>query len=99
MRHKMSKNEMNSKPRRSQGGKGLLSRSISVQNSQESIPLIPREEREEEEQGEGESHGRERRACCSGKRERGRRRLDWERGGYGRQAGGERERREWVRDI
>ena len=50
----MSKNEMNSKPRRAQGGMGLLSRSISVQNPQESIPLIPREEREEEERGEGE---------------------------------------------
>ena len=50
----MSKNEMNSKPRRAQGGKGLLSRSISVQNPQESIPLIPSEEREEEKRGEGE---------------------------------------------
>ena len=49
----MNKNEMNSKPRRAQGGKGLLSRSISVQNPQESIPLIPREEREEEKKGEG----------------------------------------------
>ena len=38
--------------RRAQGGKGLLSRSISVQNPQESIPLIPREEREEEKRGE-----------------------------------------------
>ena len=62
----MSKNEMNSKPRRAQEGKGLLSRSISVQNPQESIPLIPREEREEEqERREGE-------AACSvqAKRER-----------------------------
>ena len=49
----MNKNEMNSKPQRAQGGKGLLSRSISVQNPQESIPLIPREEREEEKKGEG----------------------------------------------
>ena len=39
---------MNSKPRRAQGGLGLLSRSISVQKSQQSIPLFPREEREEE---------------------------------------------------
>ena len=49
----MNKNEMNSKPRRAQGGKGLLSRSISVQNPQESIPLIPREKREEEKRGKG----------------------------------------------
>ena len=45
--------ESKSKPRRAQGGKGLLSRSISVQNPQESIPLIPREEREEGKRGEG----------------------------------------------
>ena len=49
----MNKYETNSKPRRAQGGKGLLSRSISVENPQESIPLIPREEREEEKRGEG----------------------------------------------
>ena len=38
---------MNSKPRRAQGGKGLLSRSISVQNPQESMAKnpSPREER------------------------------------------------------
>ena len=48
----MNKNEMISKPRRAQRGKGLLSRSISVQNPQESIPLIPREDREEEKRGE-----------------------------------------------
>ena len=49
-RHKMNKNEMNSKPRRAQGGKGLLSRSISVQNPQESIlqnlPLVKRREKQ-----------------------------------------------------
>ena len=70
----MNKNEMNSKPRRAQGGKGLLSRSISVQNPQESIPLIPREEREEEKRGEG-GGGRQEgvAACCPAqkKRERG----------------------------
>ena len=65
----MNEIEVNSKPRRAQGGKGLLSRSISVQKPQESIPLIPREEREEEEQGEGENHGRRGR-LCSGARER-----------------------------
>ena len=47
---------MNSKPRRAQGGLGLLSHTISVQRSQESIPQIPREERKEKERrapGEG----------------------------------------------
>ena len=39
---------MDSKPRRAQGGLGLLSRSIPVPKSQQSIPLFPREEREEE---------------------------------------------------
>ena len=48
----MNKYETNSKPRRAQGGKGLLSLSISVQNPQESMPLIPREEREEEREEE-----------------------------------------------
>ena len=38
---------------------GPLSRSISVQNSQESIPLIPREEREEEKRGGGGRQGGE----------------------------------------
>jgi len=63
---------MNSKPRRAQGGKGLLSRSISVQNPHESIPLILREERDREEErrapGRGQSSG------CTGKRERERER-------------------------
>ena len=49
----MNKNEMNSKPRRAQGGMGLLSRTISVQNPQVSIPLTHREEREEVEKEEG----------------------------------------------
>ena len=70
----MNKNEMNSKPRRAQGGKGLLSRSISVQNPQESIPLIPREEREEEKRGEergGRQKGRPRTVQAKrGERER-----------------------------
>ena len=64
----MNKNEMNTKPRRAQGGKGLLSRSISVQNPQESIPLIPREEREEEKRGEGGGHQQVEAACCPGKK-------------------------------
>ena len=55
----MNKNEMNSKPRRAQGGKGLLSRSISVQNPQESIPLVLILERRGRKNRENESHGRE----------------------------------------
>ena len=67
----MNKNEMNSKPRRAQGGKGLLSRSISVQNPQESMPLIPREEREKNRRKGGRG-AREGEAACSvqAKRER-----------------------------
>ena len=44
----MNKNKMNSKPRRAQGGMGLLSRTISVQNPQVSMAKnpSPREERE-----------------------------------------------------
>ena len=65
----MNKNKMNLKPRRAQGGKGLLSRSISVQNPQESMPLIPREEREEEKRGEGGGGRQEREVvCCPGKK-------------------------------
>ena len=45
--------EMNSKPRRAQGGMGLLSRTISIQNPQVSIPLVPRVEREEGKRGAG----------------------------------------------
>ena len=71
----MNEIEMNSKPRRAQGGKGLLSRSISVQNPQESMPLIPREEREKERKEKEEEGAREREeACCfsvAGARERG----------------------------
>ena len=52
---------------------GLLSHKISVQNPQESIPLIPREEREEQEQGEGENHGRRGGVLCLGTREKGER--------------------------
>ena len=45
----MNENKSKSKPRRAQGGKGLLSHQISVQKSHQSIPLSPREEREGEE--------------------------------------------------
>ena len=68
----MNKNEMNSKPRRAQEGKGLLSRSISIQNPQESMPLIPREEREEEKRGE-EGGGRQKGRPCTVKAKRGER--------------------------
>ena len=47
----MGKNEMNSKPRRAQGGKGLLSRSISVQSLHKSIAKIPNSR--EEKRGTG----------------------------------------------
>ena len=54
----MNKNEMNSKPRRAQGGMGLLSRSIHVQSLHKSMAkiLTPREEkggREEREEATG----------------------------------------------
>ena len=45
----MDELESKTNARRAQGGLGLLSHTISVQNLQKSIPLIPREEREEEE--------------------------------------------------
>ena len=42
----MNKIELKSKPRRAQGGKGLLSQTISVQESHKSISKIsPREEK------------------------------------------------------
>ena len=49
----MNKNEMNSKPRRAQGGKGLLSRSIHVQSLHKSMAkiLTPREEKGGREEG------------------------------------------------
>ena len=68
----MNNNEMNLKPRRAQGGKGLLSQSISVQNHQKSIPLIPREEREEERKGE--RGARRRRAALFLRQEKGKKR-------------------------
>ena len=65
----MNKNEMNSKPRRAQGRKGLLSRSISVQRLNNPwLKTYPREEkggtRKEEERGAGTGEV----ACCPGKR-------------------------------
>ena len=44
---------MKTNARRAQGGMGLLSRTISIQNPQVSIPLIPSDEREEEERETG----------------------------------------------
>ena len=60
----MNKNEMNSKPRRAQGGKGLLSRTISVQNPQESMAKNP-SPREERERTKREREGRREESCCS----------------------------------
>ena len=54
----MNEIESKSKPRRAQGGKGLLSHQISVQKSQQSIPLVLILEREEKNR-ERETHGRE----------------------------------------
>ena len=51
----MSKNEMNSKPRRAQGGKGLLSRSILVQKLK--IPWFNFYSREERERTERRTEG------------------------------------------
>ena len=49
-----------------QGGKGLLSHQISVQQTQQSIPLILREEREEEKRGKKRrAPGERKRAACS----------------------------------
>ena len=53
-KHKSYEIEMNSKPRRAQGGLGLLSHTISVQSLQESIPKILSLERKEGENREGE---------------------------------------------
>ena len=61
----MNKNEMNSKPWRAQGGMGFLSRTISVQNPQVSIPLIHREEREEVEKKEEEGAWERSSLLCS----------------------------------
>jgi len=66
----MNEIESKSKPRRAQGGKGLLSHQISVQKSQQSIPLFPREEREEEKRGRrGTCRGRWRAVQAREKRE------------------------------
>ena len=71
----MNEIKVSSKPRRAQGGMGLLSRTISVQNPQVSIPLIPREEREEVEKKEEEKGARREAMCCSGRREKERERV------------------------
>ena len=59
----MNKNEMNSKPQRAQGGMGLLSQTISVQNPQVSMAKnpSPREERERTKR----ERGRREESCCS----------------------------------
>ena len=67
----MNEFESKSKPRRAQGGKGLLSHQISVQKSQQSIPQIPREEREEERREGWRTGEKELLLWAPGKRERG----------------------------
>jgi len=72
---------MNSKPRRAQGGLGILSHTISVQSLQESIPKIlslerkkgGREEREEAPGGDDRWFTGMRLAPEAGKEERGER--------------------------
>ena len=55
----MNENESKSKPRRAQGGKGLLSHSISVQSLKNPwFKSYPRKEREEEQKEGEEAHGR-----------------------------------------
>ena len=67
----MNEIESKSKPRRAQGGKGLLSHQISVQKSQQSIPLFSREEREEErKRRRTPGRGRRRAVQAKGERER-----------------------------
>ena len=58
-RQKTYEIESNSKPRRAQGGKGLLSHSISIQSIKNPwFKSCPREEREEEQRKEEPGHGR-----------------------------------------
>ena len=60
-KHKTYEIETKSKPQRAQGGKGLLSHSISVQSLKNPwFKSYPREEREEEQEGREETHGEER---------------------------------------
>jgi len=58
----MNEIEVNSKPRRAQGGMGLISRSISVQKLKN--PSL-REEREEEQRGDWEGAPGRRALLCS----------------------------------
>ena len=77
----MNEIEVNTKPRRAQGGKGHLSRSISVQNPQESMAKkpSPREERERTERERERATGEELLLCsCAG--EKAKREPEWERG-------------------
>ena len=62
---------MNSKPRRAQGGLGLLSHTISVQSLQESIPKILSLERKKGENREGERATGERELRAVQAREKG----------------------------
>ena len=78
----MNEIELKSKPRRAQGGKGLLSHQISVQKSHQSIPLFPREEREGEEKERQEEGGGARRRWWRGASFSGARRERGEGEGY-----------------
>ena len=76
----MNKNEMNSKPRRAQGGMGLLSRTISVPNPQVSMAKnpSPREERERTKRERGATGGELLLCSCAG--EKAKREPERERG-------------------
>ena len=78
-KHKTYEIEMKSKPRRRQGGKGLLSHSISVQSLKNPwFKSYPRKEREEEQEGrEKETHGRKGGSAWT-KRGREERESGWE---------------------
>ena len=56
-KHQTYEIDTNSKPQRAQGGLGLLSHTISVQKSQESMPLILERRDEAERQGEERGGG------------------------------------------
>ena len=74
-KHKTYEIELNSKPRRAQGELGLLSRSISVQNPQESIPKVLILERRgrnrEKRRGRRQEEGRRRAIQAQERKRRG----------------------------
>ena len=58
MRLKMNEIEVNSKPRRAQGGKGLLSQSIHIQSLHKSMAKIPNSREEKRGTGRRGAPGR-----------------------------------------